>query len=64
MIMIHSWRGRGEVYSERSRDKFTMIDVDEWLNRPRSLVLVQLTRTLKYALERLGKALKPLRLGT
>lgn len=57
-------RERRGVHSERSRDKFTVVDVDEWLNRPRSLVLVQLTRTLKYALERPGKAPKPLRLGT
>jgi hypothetical protein len=41
-----------------------MDDVDEWLNRPRSLALVQLTRTLKDPLERPGKAPKPLRLGT
>jgi hypothetical protein len=41
-----------------------MDDVDEWLNRPRSLALVQLTRTLKDPLERSGKAPKPLRLGT
>lgn len=52
------------MHSKRSRDKFTMDDVNQWLIRPRSLALVQLTRTLKDPLERPGKAPKPLRPGT